>query len=72
MTTQEVMEKIGEAQQRAGEAHRDHYIAMQAFQVACARGDYVLAQREQDAALAAMTRYMDELQLVTRLNRQVT
>ena len=71
MTTQEIMEQIVVAQKRAQDAYRRHGLAMQAFQVACGRGDFALAQREQDEVLAAFESYMDEVQAIAQLNRQV-
>ena len=65
---QQILIVIHNAEVLATSACNKHAIAMQAFNVACARGDFHLAQREQDLAVEALSQYMDQIQVAQRHN----
>ena len=65
----EIVQKLNEIQTECNKAYERHGLALQAFQVACARHDWMLAQKEQDEALTNLNAYMDGLQAIRRLQQ---
>ena len=61
------MAKMAECQRKANAAINRHQIAMQAFQVACARSRWPDAEREQAAALDELGANLDAVQAIYRL-----
>jgi hypothetical protein len=55
------------AADKAQRAIYAHNLAMQAFNVAVARFDFKLAQKEQDMALASLSENMDAIQALHRI-----
>lgn len=67
MTSQETLEKMAELQQSGRRAVERYELAMQAFRIACARHDWLLAEKEQQATITALASQMDAIQAVFRL-----
>lgn len=67
MTSQETLEKMAELQQSGRRAVERYELAMQAFRIACARHDWLLAEKEQQNALSALAAQMDAIQACYRL-----
>jgi hypothetical protein len=67
MTSQETLEKMSELQMLGRRAVERYELAMAAFRIACARHDWMLAEKEQQAMVSALTAQMDAIQAVYRL-----
>jgi 6,7-dimethyl-8-ribityllumazine synthase len=68
MISQETIERLANLKTTADKAIDRHVLAVTAFKVACARHDWALAEKEQQAALAAFAEYMDAVQAIYRLS----
>lgn len=62
---------IGRCQRDANEALGRHQVALQAFQVACARSRWDDAEHEQAAALEELGANMDAVQAIYRLRAEL-
>lgn len=67
MTSQETINKALETQSVACQARERYELATQAFSIACARRDWLLAEKAQQTALSAMAEHFDALQVIYRL-----
>lgn len=67
MTSQETLAKLDELQQSGLREMERHNLAMQAFQIACARHDWPLAEKEQQAAISSLSVWMDGIQAIYRV-----
>jgi len=71
VTHSEALSIIGQCQRQANGALDKHHVAMQAFQVACARGRWVDAEAEQATALEQLGVNLDAVQAIYRVRAEL-
>jgi hypothetical protein len=70
LTPEQVQQHITQCQMAAHRAIEAHNLAMQAFGIACARRDWVLAETEHQAAMANLDAYLNALMSTYRLGQE--
>lgn len=71
MTMEEILRRTQEGHATARRASEQHQLAMQAFNVAIGRHDWVLAQTEHQAAIDHLDAYLNALMSIHRLAEEI-
>ena len=72
MSPSDIVARMSECQATANRTLNEHHVAVQAFQVACARGNWADAEKEEDLALELLRENLDAVQAIYRLRQEMS